>query len=203
MTAANLPARRGAPPVLAAFVIDPGTVAVVSEAVGSHWPGAAVTEGGPATAAAYLKDSRGVDLVVVDLDDSDRPVEDLRAVVESCDFGARVVALGVANDLALYKDLVAAGATDYLVKPVGADELEAALLAAVPRHLPAGRRGCPPGRSSGRHHWAPGAVSVRRRSQPTRPGSSPKSVDRRQYWWILTCSSARPRCSSTSCRRAE
>lgn len=144
MTVATLPARRGDAPALAAFVIDTDTAAAVTQAVSRHWPSAAVTEGGPATAAAYLKDSRGVDLVVVDLDDSDRPVEDLRSVVESCETKARVVALGVANDLALYKGLVAAGAADYLVKPVRADELEAALLAAVPSRLPAGVEDAPP-----------------------------------------------------------
>src|SRR5256886_16879586 len=39
----------------------------------------------------------------------------------------KIVALGVVNDVALFRDLLAAGATDYVVKPVSREALAAAL----------------------------------------------------------------------------
>ena len=133
---ANLKARPESNAALVTFAIDSVTMAAVEKAANRHWPGAIMMEGGPEAAAAYMKDAQGVDVVVVDLGSGERMLEDLRAVAETCDSGARIIALGSANDLVLYKRLVAAGAADYLVKPVNVDELEASLLAAVHHERP-------------------------------------------------------------------
>ena len=94
-------------------------------------------EGGPDDATTHMKDAHEVDVVIVDLGSSARMLEDLRPVVEACSPTVQVIALGSANDLVLYKRLIAAGAADYLVKPIDVDELETSLLAALSHERPA------------------------------------------------------------------
>jgi pilus assembly protein CpaE len=116
---------------LAAFVSDDDTVAKLNNIANFHWPGAVINRGGCHDAGAYLTSSPSPDLLVVDLDTSENPFEDLQPLAELCDPSTQVVALGVINDLALYKQFTSAGVADYLVKPISEEELETALLAAT------------------------------------------------------------------------
>lgn len=116
---------------LAAFVSDEETAAKLKNIANFHWPGAVINRGGSHDAASYLKSSPSPDLLVVDLDTSDTPFEDLQPLADLCDPSTQVVALGVINDLALYKRFVSAGVADYLVKPLSEEDLETALLAAT------------------------------------------------------------------------
>lgn len=130
--------RREAGVVLAAFAADAITAAVIQQVASFHWPGATVIEGGLQAASTWLASKRAPDLLVIDLGASETPLEDLMSLADSCDPATQVVALGTVNDLGLYKQFVAAGVADYLVKPVSADELETALLAAAFRDSAAG-----------------------------------------------------------------
>ena len=116
---------------LAAFVSDDDTAAKLNTIANFHWPGAVINRGGCHDAGAYLTSSPSPDLLVVDLDTSENPFEDLQPLAELCDPSTQVVALGVINDLALYKQFTSAGVADYLVKPISEEELETALLAAT------------------------------------------------------------------------
>ncbi len=116
---------------LAAFVGDEETAAKLKNIANFHWPGAVISRGGSSDAASYLTSSPSPDLLVVDLDASKNPFEDLQPLAELCDPSTQVVALGVINDLALYKQFTSAGVADYLVKPISEEELETALLAAT------------------------------------------------------------------------
>ncbi len=91
------------------------------------WPDDVVRRGGPADAAALLAHARTPPLLVVDLADSADPAADLGALAEVCDPGTRVIALGTVNDVNLYRTLRDMGVEDYLLKPVIADALAAAL----------------------------------------------------------------------------
>lgn len=115
---------------LAAFVGDEDTAAKLTNIANLHWPGAVINRGDCRDAGSYLASSPSPDLLVVDLDASDNPFEDLQPLAELCDPTTRVVALGVINDLALYKQFISAGVADYLVKPISEEDLETALLAA-------------------------------------------------------------------------
>ena len=115
---------------LAAFVSDDDTAAKLNNIANFHWPGAVINRGGCNDAGAYLQTSPSPDLLVVDLDNSDSPFDDLQPLAELCDPSTQVVALGVINDLALYKQFITAGVADYLVKPISEKDLETALLAA-------------------------------------------------------------------------
>ena len=117
-------------PSLVAFVSDDDTAAKLSNIANFHWPGAVINRGTCHDAGAYLMSSPSPDLLVIDLNDSENPFEDLQPLAELCDPSTQVVALGVINDLALYKQFTSAGVADYLVKPLGEEDLETALLAA-------------------------------------------------------------------------
>jgi pilus assembly protein CpaE len=130
MASAAIDMRPGVDAPLAAFVADEATRVLIERAVGLHWPGAVVATGGLGAAATYLASAAPPDILVIDLGDSQTPFEDLMQLADICSPATEVVALGTVNDLALYKQFIAAGVADYLVKPVDGDELESALLAA-------------------------------------------------------------------------
>lgn len=115
---------------LAAFVGDEETAAKLKNIADFHWPGAIISRGSSDDAAAYLASTQSPDLLVVDLDTSESPFDDLQPLAELCDPSTQVVALGTINDLALYKQFINAGVADYLVKPLTEQDLETALLAA-------------------------------------------------------------------------
>jgi len=131
MTVAAIDTRRESGVVLAAFAADSMTAKMIEQVASYHWPGATVVEGGLHAAAAYLDSTRAPDLLVVDLGNSEQPLEELLTLADSCEPSTQVVALGTVNDLGLYKQFVAAGVADYLVKPLAAEDLETALLAAA------------------------------------------------------------------------
>lgn len=131
MTVAALDTRRDSGVSLAAFAADAVTASLIEKVASFHWPGATVIEGGLSAADTYLGNTRAPDLLVVDLGTSEDPLEELMTLAASCEPSTQVVALGTVNDLGLYKRFVAAGVADYLVKPVSAEELETALLAAA------------------------------------------------------------------------
>jgi pilus assembly protein CpaE len=116
---------------LAAFAADEETRAVMANAAETDWPGAAVELGGVEAAAAFLRNGEVPDILVVDLGDSEKPYEDLIALSEFCDPATQVVAVGSINDLTLYRRIVGAGVSDYLVKPLIPDDLSSALTTAA------------------------------------------------------------------------
>ncbi len=56
----------------------------------------------------------------------------MASLAEVCDEGTQVIALGDVNDVELYRSLIASGVHDYLVKPVSAEAMAAALTRAGP-----------------------------------------------------------------------
>jgi pilus assembly protein CpaE len=66
-------------------------------------------------------------LLVLDLADLPAPITEVGAARAVGGPDLEVVALGAINDVALYRDLLAAGATDYLVKPPSREALTAVL----------------------------------------------------------------------------
>jgi pilus assembly protein CpaE len=138
MSAPALDSRPGSGVSLAAFVGDDDTTAKLNNIANFHWPGAVINRGSCHDAGSYLKTSASPDLLVVDLGESENPFEDLQPLAELCDPSTQVIAMGVVNDLALYKQFINAGVADYLVKPLSEEDLETALLAATFSELSSG-----------------------------------------------------------------
>ena len=65
-------------------------------------------------------------IVLVDIDGSSDAVPALTRLIEALEGVTRIIAVGTANDVRLYRDLVGAGAVDYVVKPLTVGLLQTA-----------------------------------------------------------------------------
>ncbi len=116
-------------PILA-FACDEDTLEVVARVVPGGRRGVEVREGGVGAATAAIQQGANPELLIVDISDSAAPVADMTALTAACGSGTTVVALGAENDVGLYRGLLGAGVTDYLVKPVTGQELRRTILTA-------------------------------------------------------------------------
>jgi pilus assembly protein CpaE len=62
-------------------------------------------------------------VLIIDLSDSTAPIAELSAARSVGGSDLKIVALGTVNDVGLFRDLLSAGASDYLVKPVSREAL--------------------------------------------------------------------------------
>ncbi|HZS81938.1 MAG TPA: AAA family ATPase [Stellaceae bacterium] len=114
-----------------ACVQDAETRDTVSRLVAElGWHGAKVAEGGIAAAAGMIDPASPPTVLLVDLGDGADPFAALDGLAEHCPPETRVLAVGSANDVTLYRRLIAIGIGDYLVKPIAAEHLREALLQA-------------------------------------------------------------------------
>ena len=102
------------------FVTETGAQARVSADLFNLTLGKAnVREGSIDTALALSEWPRDLDLVVVDLEGSSDPVADAAALKTTVPGSCIVIGVGRINDVALYRDLIAVGFSDYLALPFG------------------------------------------------------------------------------------
>ena len=94
------------------------------------WPIEKVHKGGLRNAVQSLSMAPSPNVLFVDLSESGDPLNDINNLAEVCEPGTVVIASGQVNDVRLYRDLVASGIQDYLLKPMVADTLRDALAAA-------------------------------------------------------------------------
>src|SRR5438874_216461 len=66
-------------------------------------------------------------VLILDLSDSTAPIAELSAARSVGGTELKILALGTVNDVSLFRDLLAAGASDYLVKPVSREALAVGL----------------------------------------------------------------------------
>ncbi len=112
----------------AAFVCDDNTLDVLRPvAVEMGWPPEKCAKGGLRNAVQSLSISASPNILLVDLSESGDPLNDINALAEVCEPGTVVIAIGQVNDVRLYRDLVASGIHDYLLKPIAAGQLRDAL----------------------------------------------------------------------------
>ena len=123
------------------FMADTGAQARVSADLFNLTLGKAnVREGSIDTALALSEWPRDLDLVVVDLEDSSDPVADAAALKTAVPGNCIVIGVGRINDVALYRDLIAVGFSDYLALPLA----EGVVGRAVERALEQRERGGAP-----------------------------------------------------------
>lgn len=107
-----------------AFVCDDHSFDVVrSVAIEMGWPPEKVNKGGLRNAVQTLSVSASPQILFVDLSESGDPLNDINGLAEVCEPGTVVIAAGQVNDVRLYRDLVASGIQDYILKPLGPDHL--------------------------------------------------------------------------------
>ena len=110
-----------------AFVCDETTAEVVRPIASElGWSPDKVHKGGLRNAVQSLSVAASPQVLFVDLSESGDPLNDIGSLAEVCEPGTVVIALGQVNDVRLYRDLVASGIQDYLLKPVHPDMLREA-----------------------------------------------------------------------------
>lgn len=115
-----------------AFVKDEETARVIRNwADKQGFPADTVQIGGPELFATLLESDAPPKIALVDFDEEEQPVQIAARVVSLCGPASRLIALGTANDVPLFRGMLAAGMTDYLVKPLSAELLTQAMMAAT------------------------------------------------------------------------
>src|SRR5260370_40116425 len=87
----------------------------------------AIMRGGIAKAIDHLSEQRSPHLLIVDISGIDLPLSKIHTLADVCEPGTNVVAIGDHNDVGLYRDLVDAGVSHYIVKPLTRELLTKAL----------------------------------------------------------------------------
>lgn len=117
------------PAPILAFACDSETLDTICRVVPGARRGVEVREGGIREAVPAIQDDGPSTLLIVDISDSAAPAADMASLVAARGTSnLTVIAIGPDNDIGLYRSLVAAGATDYLVKPISKQELRRTIL---------------------------------------------------------------------------
>src|SRR3984957_1809913 len=74
-----------------------------------------------------MRDGLNPRVLLIDLSESPAPISELGSARAVGGADLKILALGTVNDVGLYRDMIAAGASDYLVKPPGREQLTALL----------------------------------------------------------------------------
>ena len=112
----------------AAYICDETALDVLRPVVIElGWQPEKCNKGGLRNAVQSLSVSASPNILMVDLSESGDPLNDINALAEVCEPGTVVIAIGQVNDVRLYRDLVASGIHDYLLKPLSASVLRDSL----------------------------------------------------------------------------
>jgi pilus assembly protein CpaE len=114
------------------FVADESSLIALRDwAERQGYPQASVQQGGPDMFAQMLESSSPPKMAIVDIDGQTDPAAATTRMISLCGSDCRLVIVGTANDVALYRRILIAGAVDYLVKPLVSETLNQALAAAL------------------------------------------------------------------------
>jgi len=139
----NAPWKSGSPggrDAFAAFICDEPSLDVLRPVViEMGWQPEKCNKGGLRNAVQSLSITASPNILMVDLSESGDPLNDINALAEVCEPGTVVIAIGQVNDVRLYRDLLASGIHDYLLKPLSPGQVRDALVNAqaiftAPKH---------------------------------------------------------------------
>jgi pilus assembly protein CpaE len=127
----NAPWKSGGPAgrdQFAAFLCDDASLDVVrSLATDLGWQSEKCHKGGLRSGVQSLSITASPNILMVDLSESGDPLSDINALAEVCEPGTVVIAVGQVNDVRLYRDLIASGIHDYLLKPLSPSQVRDSL----------------------------------------------------------------------------
>lgn len=128
MTAPWKPGAPGNRDPFAAYICDEAALdALRPVVIELGWQPEKCNKGGLRNAIQSLSVSASPNILMVDLSESGDPLNDINALAEVCEPGTVVIAVGQVNDVRLYRDLLASGIHDYLLKPLTASHLRNSL----------------------------------------------------------------------------
>jgi pilus assembly protein CpaE len=103
----------------AAYLCDDDTLDILRPVIADMgWEMEKCHKGGLRNAVQSLSVAPSPSILLVDLSESSDPINDINGLAEVCEPGTVVIALGQVNDVRLFRDLMASGIHDYLLKPV-------------------------------------------------------------------------------------
>jgi pilus assembly protein CpaE len=112
----------------AAFICDETALDVLRPVViEMGWAPEKCAKGGLRNAVQSLSIAASPAILMVDLSESGDPLNDINGLAEVCEPGTVVIAVGQVNDVRLYRDLLASGIHDYLLKPLTAGQVRDSL----------------------------------------------------------------------------
>lgn len=109
------------------YVADADTARVLAGRLEARGLSATIKPGSIHAAVTKYRNAMTPRLLFVDLSNTSDPLAEIDALAEVCEPGTIVVALGEENDVGLFRALISAGIADYLVKPIAAEAIDAAL----------------------------------------------------------------------------
>ena len=110
-----------------AFISDNQTQSVVASVLDEQFENGSVRDGSTSEVIEYLSRSDPPEILIVDISDSASPLTAMMSLTAAMTDDTRIIGIGSVNDVSLYREIIDAGATDYLVKPVTEKALQAAL----------------------------------------------------------------------------
>ncbi len=129
MNAPWKPAVQGNRDAFASFICDDAALDVLRPVViEMGWQPEKCNKGGLRNAVQSLSISASPNILMVDLSESGDPLSDINALAEVCEPGTVVIAVGQVNDVRLYRDLLASGIHDYLLKPLSPGQVRDSLV---------------------------------------------------------------------------
>ena len=125
------PSGTGGEPTVLAFATDPESERALREGLSEH-PNPQVWPGGLRSAIATLGAGQSSPLLFVDLDETAYPAGAIHELATVCEVGTVVIAFGSDGTARFSREVLLAGVSDYLVKPIAAASVrEAAARAAA------------------------------------------------------------------------
>jgi pilus assembly protein CpaE len=120
--------KNGTRDIFAAFLCDDAALDVArAVAADMGWAPEKCARGGLRNAVQSLSITASPAILMVDLSECGDPLNDINALAEVCEPGTVVIAVGQVNDVRLYRDLIASGIQDYLLKPLSIGQVRDAL----------------------------------------------------------------------------
>jgi len=151
-----------------AFIADPLTHGTVTQLCQPVFPGFQIQQGGAKEAVDYLAAGAPPKILIVDVSDSNKPLSAMLPIIAAFAEDTRVIAIGALNDIELYREMIEAGISDYLLKPVSEKALSIAPSSArpprPPRRSPRPRSCRTPASGRSSPSWARAVASAPARS---------------------------------------
>jgi pilus assembly protein CpaE len=112
-----------------AFATDARTLDTLNSLVNQHWRNGVVIQGGSIAALNANPAMNGMPKnLVVDISDSANPDVDAERIVQLFNGSQSIIFIGQNNDVNFYRTIVRAGGSDYLVKPIAAEDIYASII---------------------------------------------------------------------------
>jgi pilus assembly protein CpaE len=116
-------------PDFVAYINDDATESVINQLINQYWPRGLVIHGGVNAALRANTQLTGVpQFVVVDISTSMNVEQEVQHLLSLYSTSKAILFIGDRNDIGFYRQVLKAGASDYLVKPIVSDEVYTSII---------------------------------------------------------------------------